>query len=527
MVRAVVSRVVPRQRVSKAMAREAASEAERIKELAVSADAPETVGRIPSRAGDNFKTANVGLRPMGNSRRIFLLDPHLEAAEMEGLAHRIHALSNNESINSVLIASDDKDDSETNCLPRFVTDMDTPQYGGLNMDFDPAPESTWHVSGGYDPLKLAGTVSTDAGTLENSRYLLESLRKLSLATKGDDSGDHPTRVPVITMPHGIVTDGGYAFCLGGYVLATRQTSFRILNPSRGLSFDPVGFSYILPRLGWDHNQRSSKYTGCGMLLALAGYEANCFDMVETSLATHLIGDSAALPLLEYNLASIEPWNQQRLVRKGRRLYGQIHRTDPNARFKNKTIAYVIEQLSEHSCNSGNSLPYDFSVTNAGDPALDTDHVPWEAGFFSSDLVDTAAHFDNIFKKETTVEGIMERLREAGSKASDNVDDRENSRIAQDIVTRMERQSPLSLRVIHKLMTMGKRVKATMEDCTELEVQAQLNMLQQNDFKEWAAHVNKHGGDEKKAPPFGGWKHKSVAEVSAEEVDAILSDHEQS
>ena len=39
---------------------------------------------------------------------------------------------------------------------------------------------------------------------------------------------------------------------------------------------------------------------------------------------------------------------------------------------------------------------------------------------------------------------------------------------------------------------------------ELEMKAQLHMLQQSDFKNWAAHVNKHGGDEKKAPPWIRW-----------------------
>jgi enoyl-CoA hydratase/carnithine racemase len=390
---------------------------------------------------------------MGNSRRIFLLDPHMEAEEMEGLAHRIHALANNEAINSVLIASDDQDDLETNCLPRFVTDIENPRYGGLNMDFDPAPQSTWHVSGGYDPLKLAETVSMD-GSGEKSSYLLESMRKLALATKGEESGEEATCVPVITMPHGMVTDAGYALCMGGYVLATRQTSFSIKNPSRGLSLDPVGFSYMLPRLGWGHGQRSAKYRGCGMLLALAGYEANCFDMVETGLATHLVSDSAALPILEYDLASIPPWNQQRLVANPTRRYGEPQKSDPNARFRNKIIANIVEQLSEHSCNPGNSLPYDFTVTHVDDPALDTDQVPWDAGFFSSELVDTAAHFDKIFGRELTLEGIMERLREEGSKHSEDEEEQENIRIAKEIVTRMDRQSPLALRVVGGLIVMG-------------------------------------------------------------------------
>lgn len=515
MVRAVVSRVVPRERVSKAMAREAAAEAARMKQLAANADAPMSVARIPTRAGDNFKTASVGLRPMGNSRRVFVLDPHMEAEEMEGLAHRIHALANNEAINSVLIAADDNDDLETNCLPRFVTDLDNPRSAGLNLDFDPAPQSTWHVSGGYDPVKEA------EGSIDHSKYLLDSVRRLALATKGEETGDDATCVPVLTMPHGMVTDAGYALCMGGYVLATRQTGFSIKNPSRGLSFDPVGFSFLLHRLGWDHKQRSSEYVGCGMLLALAGYEADCFDMVETGLATHLVSDSSALPILEYNLASIPPWNQQRLVENPPRKYGQAHRYDPNARFRNKEIANIVEQLSEHSCNPKNSLPYDFTVTNAGDPALDTDHVPWDAGFFSSDLVDTAAHFDHIFKNEMTVEGIIERFRQEASKQSRDEKEQENIRIAKEILTRMERQSPLALRVIHQLMVMGRKINASLGHCMELEMSAQLNMFQQSDFQEWAAHVRKHGG-ESKAPPFGGWKHKDVKEVTAEEVDAIIS-----
>lgn len=521
MVRAVASRIVPRQRVSKAMARAAAAEAVMMKELAESADAPLSTARIPTRAGSNFKVANVGLRPMGNSRRIFLLNPYLEAEDMEGLAHRIHALSKSDAINSVLIASDDEDDLEMNCLPRYLSELDSPRsFAGLNIDFDPAPGSTWHVAGGYDPLQLAETMAAE-GSEQKAKHLLQSIQKLALATKGEAMGENATRIPVITMPHGIVTDAGYAMCLGGYVIATQQTSFRILNPSRGLSFDPVGFSYILPRLGWNHKQRSAKYTGCGMLLALAGYEANCFDMVETDLATHFVSDSAALPLLEQNLASIPPWSQQRLVQNERRQYGRAPGRDVNAPFRNKTIAYVIEQLSEHSSNPNNSFPYDFTVTNADDAALDTDHVPWESGFFSSDLVDTAAHFDSIFKSADSVEGIMEGLREAASITLEGVEEKENAEIAKQILSRMEQQSPLALRVVHQLMKMGLGVNRTMEYCMDLERIAQLNMMQQSDFRGWAAHVRKHGGDEKKAPVFGSWKHKTVSEVTADEVDAIL------
>jgi enoyl-CoA hydratase/carnithine racemase len=472
---------------------------------------------VPTRASSDVKTAGVAIRPMGNSRRVFLLDPHLEAAEMEGLAFRLRALSKNEGINSILIATDDKDDAEFNCLPRYVTRIQEPNYSGLSIDFDPSPNQTWHVAGGYDPLKVADMMS-EAGADEKAQYLIESMKKLALATNGDEAD---TRIPVITMPHGIVTDGGYALCMGGYMLATRQTAFRILNPSRGLSLDPVGFSYLLPRLGWEYEQRSAKYPGCGMILALSGYEAHCFDMVETGLATHLLGDSDSLPDLEHCLASIAPWNQQRLVKKPPHYYGQTPPRDANAKMRNVTLAHTIDELAEHCANPSNSFPLDFTVTSADDPALDTDHVPWDSGFFTSELVDTAAHFDNIFQQEKSLEGLMERLREAGAKQSDDSEEQQDIQVANDMVKRMEQQSPLALRVIYKLMKMGGGRHATMENCMDREAMAQQKMYGRADFSEWATHVRKHGG-ESQAPAFAGWQHENVAAVSAEEVDEIIS-----
>jgi enoyl-CoA hydratase/carnithine racemase len=517
MVRAVASRVVPRQRISKAMAKEAASEASRAVRLALNAELPMSVNRIPTRAGADLSASAVAIRPMGNSRRVFLLDPHMEADEIEGMAHRIRALSKNEGINSVLIATDDKDDQELNCLPRYLTQANEPDFGGVSLDFEPAPNQTWHVSGGYDPLKVANAMS-EPGAEDKCNYLLESIKKLSMATKGDGAD---TRVPIISFPHGVVTDAGYSLCMGGYVLATRESSFRILNPSRGLSLDPVGFSYILPRLGWEHEQRSSKYPGCGMILALSGYEANSFDMVETGLATHLVSDSAILSTLEHNLASIAPWDQQKLVKKTRHSYGQPPPRDANASLRNVTIANVIDQMSEHSANPANSFPFDFTVTNAEDPALDTDHVPWESGFFSSELVDIAAHLDEIFQQEKTLEGLVERLKEAGSQTSEDPDEQLGIEVAKNLVKSMGRQSPLALSVTYQLMKMGGGRLASLENCMEREAKAQLKMFGRPDFSEWAKHVTKHGG-EANAPSFAGWKHESIKAVSTGEVDEILS-----
>lgn len=562
MVRAVASRVGARYRVSKNMAKGAAAEAARMAELAQSAEVPLTVKRVPTRANDYTNVndtgsfAKVSMRPMGNSRRVFLLEPHLEAADFEGLAHRIRALSKSEGINSLLIATDDQMDygsdasnkKENNCLPRFVSRRKEINFSGISLDVDPAADHTWYVSGGYDPVKI------DSNDNEHIDYLLESIHKLSVAVQGIGT---ETKIPVISMPHGAVTDGGYALCMGSYVLATDESSVRILNPSRGLSFDPIGYSYILPRLGWEFNQESKKYSGCGMILALSGYEANSSDMIETGLATHLVGDSGILPILEEELATLPPWNQQGLVDKPRQMYGQntsLHNqnnhqqqqnylqqqlqsqrpapnqtNDANGKFRNRSIAHVMAQIADVSADSSNDFPFDFtSIYEDGcdDASLDMEHVPWDAGFYSSHLVDMATDLDDIFRKERSLEGLIERLKEvaAGLESKDvgEHEDFSTPALAKELVERMERQSPLSLRVVYQLMKMGSTRQATMENCMAREGKAQRKLMKEPDFRNWLAHVRKYGGDEAKAPPFGGWSHSSVNKVTAEEVDRLIS-----
>ena len=562
MVRAVASRVSTRYRISKNMAKEAAEEAARMAEVAQSAEVPLTVRRVPNRASDytniseSERLANVAMRPMGNSRRVFLLDPHLEAEDFEGLAHRIRALTKSEGVNSLLIATDDHADYSDatssneggNCLPRFVTQRKEINFSGVSLDVDPATDHTWYVSGGYDPAKI------DTKDSDHIDYLLESLRKLAVAVQGVGA---ETKIPVISMPHGAVTDGGYALCMGSYVLATEESSVRILNPSRGLSFDPIGYSYILPRLGWEYNQESKKYSGCGMIMALSGYEANSSDMIETGLATHLMGDSGMLPILEEELATLPPWNQQGLVRKPKQMYGQNsslqnqnrHQqqqnylqqqlqsqrptpnqfSDVNGKFRNRNVGLLMAQISDVSADSSNDFPFDFtSIYEDGsdDASLDTEHVPWDSGFYSSPLVAMAAELDDIFRQESSLEGLIERLKEvaagADSDSGSGGEEFSTPALAKELVDRMERQSPLSLRVVYQLMKMGGSRKATMENCMAREGKAQRKLMKEPDFRNWLAHVQKHGGNEANAPAFEGWKHSSVKEVTAEEVDRLIS-----
>jgi len=570
MVSAVASRVLTRPRISKIMAKIKADEASRIIEVSKSAEVPLTVNKIPYRAGDytnitdDASLPNVSMRPMGNSRRVFLLNPHLEAQDFEGLACRVRALSKSESINSLLIATDDQVDyntkksddnnkniiSNNNCLPRFLTQYKEINFSGVGFDMDPEPNHTWYVAGGYDPAQIINIDDNDPPPKID--YLLKSLSELAMAVQGSNA---ETKIPIITMPHGAITDGGYALCMGSYVLATDETSLSILNPSRGLSFDPIGYSYILSRLGWEYEQDSKKYSGCGMIMALSGYEANCNDMVETGLATHLIGDSGVLPILEEELATLPAWNQQGLVRKPQKFYGQsnninhqnhnhqqqnflqqqlqrnpipTHVHDVNKKFRNRSIAHLINQISDVAADSSNEFPFDFTAIyedGNDDASLDTEHVPYDAGFFSSPLVGMAADLDDIFRHESSLEELTERLKEVAAVLDSDSIDEENittATAAKTLVDRMERQSPLSLRVVYQLMKMGSNRRATMENCIAREGMAQRKLMAGADFRNWLRHVQKFGGDEARAPPFLGWQYSNIKEVTAEEVEELLS-----
>jgi enoyl-CoA hydratase/carnithine racemase len=555
MVRAVISRVLPKLRISKGMAKERKDEMVRLEELALSANVPLSVNKIVTKLSSSVPTSSTGtttttppkvvIQPMGNSRRVFVLDPFLDATDMEGLAYRVHSLSKNEGINSILIASTDDDEDEDgndNLLPRYVTNKRNVNIDGIAFDIDPVMDHTWYVAGGYDPIDVAIHKSSSEDYID---YLLDSLQKLALAVQGNGTTTGPAigaggagaaKIPIVTLPHGAVTDGGYALCMGPYMLATPETSLTIKNPSKGLSFDPIGYSYILPRLGWDHQQTSSHYPGCGMILALSGYEANSYDMVQTGLATHLVSDMGVLPILEEELATMLPWNQQSLTKPPRRFYGDHDtiRKDYNAdKIRNKQLAYMIDQITDLSADPSNEFPFDYTTLYEGhDASLDTDNVPWDSGFFSSPLVDMAIELDHVFRNESSLAGLIDQLKEIAAAGGDNGTGANHdhdktimstSSLAKDLVQRMEAQSPLALRVVHQLMKMGSRHLATMELCMDREAKAQRKLMRRPDFINWATHVQTYGsGDESKCPPFTGWQHKDVQSVLPEEVDEILN-----
>ena len=71
-----------------------------------------------------------------------------------------------------------------------------------------------------------------------------------------------------------------------------------------------------------------------------------------------------------------------------------------------------------------------------------------------------------------------------------------------------------MKAVHKLMEIGKKKSATLEGCMAREEKVQLKLLDREDFTNWA----KSGAE---AGHFFAWKHKSIADVSSDEVEELL------
>lgn len=477
-------------------------------EVAVS-EPPSSVYSIPAGSAVAGKAGAV-IRDVGCTRRVFLTNPYLSTDEIEGLAYRIKMLTQSTALNSVLIASTNDDDEANGALPSSMTEYDNI----YSQDDDRSDDFVFLVAGGYDALELhkSGRYKDEA----HVQRLLDALGDLAIATRG-----HPetTRIPVITLPHGLVHDGGYALCMGGFVLATPDTIFKVLNPSKGLSFDPVGLSFVLPRMGWEFKQVSAEYTGCGLILALTGMEANVSDMMETGLATHFVDNVNLVPMLERALSEMPSWEQQGLMPRPKRFYGSDDNLgDYNAQYRNTGVGNLIHAFCEYNAEGVDIYIEEEEFYLKGDnPALDLDYKSLSV-HRESDLVNYAATFDDVFRKEKSVEGIMEGLREIGERHSSDPEEMEGIAVAKDLFERMRRQSPLALRVIYALMERGGKRFETLESCIEREKRAQLNLFRHADFDNWANSQANGAHDDQ---PFTGWMYKSPGEVPQDQVEEIL------
>ncbi len=558
-------------------------------------------------SSSNNKNDNLSVNPsaviraMGTSRRVFLLNPTLNLTELDGLSYHLRSMASNSAINSIVIANP-MEDTECNgdmsenatVLPSFMEDED-PTKNYFNPRTSPSSsvgpygkrqnfiKSILHerfgdglgmpyVSSGYDAHQIYKLgMHADASRLDTE--LLVPLISLSKSVRGsyDESINHSrSKVPVITLPHGLVTDAGYSLLLGSYVLATHSTSFKMLNPLRGLSFDPVGLSYLLPRVGWEFGQPSAEYSSSiASILALTGYEANAEDMVSTGLATHYIGGPFKLNLLERAVAEMNSFEYQSLIAPPKRLYGKkfdevdgimagwsgaggvgggMGSSDVNAQFKNVAVANLIQHLSEYDAAGADEYGVHLRDDLDDETGLflkDTDPsvtLPEERiqlyGELVSELVNSAATFREAFS-EPTVEGIMERLREIAATKVEfegKIGYEEDVMVADQahsFLMSMEQRSPLALCVTNQLLRKGMDDEETLESCMERERVSQLRLFTKDngDFVRWAESgcgvglvEMIHGNSSlirTREDTYSGWKHSSVKEVTNDEIQEIV------
>lgn len=532
----------------------------------------------PYAQGDEPVVNNPGavVRPIGTSRRVFLINPSLTPTEIDGLSYRIRTMASNDGINSVVLGNplEDADSNgdmteNTTCVSSFMEEGEVStslknEMGGPFGNRQPnVIKSILHerfgdglgmpyVSSGYDAKKMHEMgMHKDADRLE--RELMAPLMSLSRSVRGSYDvtiNSSASKVPLISLPHGLVTDAGYSLLLGSYVLATHSTAFRILNPLRGLAFDPVGLSYLLPRIGVEFGQPSSQHSiACAFMLALTGYEANAEDMVATGLATHYVGGPYKLNLLERALSDLNSFENQSLHAAPKNFYGRHDfKPDINDLFKNVAVANLIQHVSEYDaagsdeygCYLRDELDDETGLfLKDKDPSLT---MPDERiqiyGELVSELVNWASTFGGAFD-EPTVEGIMERLREiAATKAefegkSGYEEDVMVAEQAQTLVTNMEQRSPLALCVMNNLLQQGMEHDETLESCMEREKTSQMRLFtkKDGDYARWAESGKGVGlvemplGDSslirEKEDLFSGWTHSSVKEVTEDEIKEIV------
>jgi enoyl-CoA hydratase/carnithine racemase len=531
---------------SVAAATQAASEA-------LAAGAPKYVTAIPSvvrygpialseLADHTGRIPGAAIRQVGAMRRIFLFDPHLTRTEMDGLCHRIKVLNGNTSINSILLANNVQ--KEANCmLPTSALDDDELEIKYFLDDPSSAGIGKVHyVAAGYNPRSLADMKKDDR------RRTINALMRLTLAVKGQipvqkqqqqqqqqqsrqdknkknsssigETSEFASKIPFISVPHGLTTDGGYALSMGSYVLATSDSRYRIMNPLRGLSLDPIGLSYILPRLGHEFSQPSARFP-VGSVLALTGYEADESDMVETGLATHFIDSYGKLAYIERGLAELPSYEQQVLLKEPTKRYGESENSggrsrDINAKFRNKAVASLLYNCSSYDAMGQEIInPKDVKEFFADeDPSLVLENERVQPlGDRESMLVNIAATFQDAFN-EDSVEGIMERMREYSSMEAKDVEEVECVEIAKTLYESMKAQSPLALCATHKLMRLGADDNETLQACMEREKTVILNLFEKKDFKNWASSGAKEGD-------FLDWAHKSIKDVSKDEIEELF------
>lgn len=394
-------------------------------------------------------------------RRVFLPKKGTLSAEaLQDLAYKLQQTGSNKEVNAVLIATATGVDDVSNEVPIAESGLSSLVQNIARVDLDYSKTDFFR---GYDTDEQ----KSYANELNSIQNLARAIHSMS-----------PT--PAITVCNGNTADGGFALCLGRYNLATIKSSFQILHPLRGLTLEG-GLSFALPRLAFRKSFNRKNDVPLDKVLALTGYQADCYDMVTTGLATHFT-EADKLDVLERDLGNLYTFDERTMV--------------------DSVLDEIMMLYSSGNTYQDDDFANDFEWVAVGPD--DSKEAPFQLGERKgSMLVDLAVAFKDVFNEDSVV-GIVERLKEVKDSETENDDIKG---YAAHFLEGVEARSPLAVHATFRLLNEG-RSRQTLESCLQREEAVQLKLMEGSDFKAG-------GGD---SPD---WKHKSVADVSADEVEELF------
>lgn len=416
------------------------------------------------------------LREILSVRRVFLPGVTASTQELNDLSYRLETVSHNKDVSTVLVTPPDDPVENSQRIP--LNAMNGLVYNRAKLEECDAGD----FFAGYD----AGGKESGVNESESNSDKVSALQKLAAVIHG------MSPAPSISIAHGRVRDGGYALCMGRYNLVSAQSSFQVTNPMKGLALDG-GLSFVLPRLAFRLPFNKKNDLPIDMILALTGYEANCYDMVACGLATHFIGSfRTKAAMLEHELSELSPLNYNDRKEFDKVLHSIID-------------AYSSGQTYEDDFLATNILKFDDNDYN--DLSTLIDHSQKK----QCTLIDVSIAFKDAFNEKSVV-GILERLKEIQGSSTNQGG--EEAKVSADFATKfinsMESRSPLAIHACHRLLKEGRRRQKISESLSQ-ETLVQTKLFNSDDYKSWRTNTAKPNT----------WKHKNLMEVTQDEVEELF------
>lgn len=467
---------------------------------------------------DRTNTSPVVIREVGTTRRVFLREPVLShVEEVEALAYRVRTLTKNEALSSVMIGNPEVNNREDILSSALQTRDSAVRDEQVDEELDEDAAPCWY---GLDPL--AYSYCKDEASVQHA---LHCLSNLSAAFHGDTK---ETKIPTISIPDGSIKDAGAALLLSSYVLTTRHSTLSLQNARRGLALDPIGLSYLLPRV-------SDVGATLGLILSLTSLPASSDDLLEARLATHSLESTHGISILEDMLGQLRPWNQQGFLKKPLSYYGDPEsQHDFNSAYRNVGVAEAVLCVASAADNSNEPWTFeeDFIPPDSPgheDPSLALDDMSWLEDRTSS-LMDAARTFHPILQEECkSLTQVIQKLEEIGSRTSSDPAEQEGIDVAKEWAERIREASPLAAAATYRLWQEGAQPWESLNSCLtrERNVQAAL-ILQAEDYRAWSIQETQKrqtsqgaitGEDEEQLPT---WTYRRIEDVTEGDVDALFN-----